>query len=97
MASRGFPKRTLEAAFVNPSAVVPTFRRITRTTDMKKTDKVGRGQTIRADYPKDSSSHKLPNTTGGSFGGGDEYLGHSLNGASVDPQGTGHGKKDRFS
>jgi hypothetical protein len=64
----------------------------------RKTTSMERGGKIQTDYPRDDSSHNLPNMMGCKMGGSTTNLAHSLEGASVRSRqdGTGKDKKDRF-
>lgn len=54
--------------------------------------KIGSGQVLKSAYPMDNvHGYSTPGDKGGSVGGGETYLGHSLKGASavMDPNRTG--------
>lgn len=60
-----------------------------------KSQSIGDGQKIVTSYGRDDSSHKLPSTMGGSMGGSDTNLAHSLSGAGAVLQ-TPSPKKNGF-
>lgn len=57
---------------------------------MRKSQSVGKGQTIVTDYPKDTSSNgsNPGNMTGKSMGGSTTNLAHSLSGCSAKQDGN---------
>lgn len=62
-----------------------------------KKEKMSRGQTNVTCYPRDDSNYTKANgQMSDSFGGSVTNLSHSLSG-SANMDGTGHGKKDKFS